>query len=585
MMTEEQHRLATHPAELFVRACPGAGKSSTIVERVQALSQHLPPRKGIAVLSFTNAAVDEFIVKYREKNMDLAIGYPSFIGTFDSFIRSFIVLPAGIPGIPAKPLIVESWESMDITVILRGPERTIFPVSLDRFDPATNAIDAATIGHRAQRQHVSQRLADYQREAGLIRSRLRSKGYLSAADARHLAAQKLNDSAWATAIGKALASRFQEIIIDEAQDCNSDDLKILSWLRSHCIPVTVVCDPDQAIYQFRNGDPAHLHTYAQRYDVANQHTFTGNFRSSQPICDFSATLRSRPTPDEAKGEHATVSHPVQLLFYNGAISGAIGQQFSAIVHHLDASIHDQILLAHARKNALIASGNLEPTDDGDSNLSRLAKAVYQFFTSSASNRDRERSLLMIDKLLLTIMGKIDEEELPSVALQRNKIPAREVRRKSLKLITSLPSTCTDTAEGRTGWLEILYRSLGDLGIPFPAGRTARSTFPNRLNTKWPNNLQCGSASHCPYSTIHQVKGKQFDAVCTLLPKDRAPDNLTTHLFNMWERRTDDEAKRVVYVGATRAKKIMLLALPAPFETRITRILTVHSVSFAAHRCP
>jgi hypothetical protein len=33
------------------------------------------------------------------KNMDLAIGYPSFAGTFDSFIRSFIVLPAGIPGI------------------------------------------------------------------------------------------------------------------------------------------------------------------------------------------------------------------------------------------------------------------------------------------------------------------------------------------------------------------------------------------------------------------------------------------------------------------------------------------------------
>jgi len=55
---------------------------------------------------------------------------------------------------------------------------------------------------------------------------------------------------------------FLEVIVDEAQDCNPLDLQILEWLRGHGLAVTVVADPDQAIYGFRHGDPTNLRQLA-----------------------------------------------------------------------------------------------------------------------------------------------------------------------------------------------------------------------------------------------------------------------------------------------------------------------------------
>jgi DNA helicase II / ATP-dependent DNA helicase PcrA len=43
--TPQQRAFAVHPAEAFVQACPGGGKTRTIVERVQTMATALPPRK------------------------------------------------------------------------------------------------------------------------------------------------------------------------------------------------------------------------------------------------------------------------------------------------------------------------------------------------------------------------------------------------------------------------------------------------------------------------------------------------------------------------------------------------------------
>ena len=69
-LTEEQQRLAGHLDEVFAEACPGSGKTRTIVDRVACLSVNLPPRKGMAVLSFTNAAVEVFTRRCRKRNLE-----------------------------------------------------------------------------------------------------------------------------------------------------------------------------------------------------------------------------------------------------------------------------------------------------------------------------------------------------------------------------------------------------------------------------------------------------------------------------------------------------------------------------------
>ena len=63
---------------------PGAGKTRAIVARYLSRVEQ-EPRKGIALLSFTNAAIDE--VKGRCGDMPDALKAPHFVGTFDSFIN------------------------------------------------------------------------------------------------------------------------------------------------------------------------------------------------------------------------------------------------------------------------------------------------------------------------------------------------------------------------------------------------------------------------------------------------------------------------------------------------------------------
>jgi len=82
-----------------------------------------------------------------------------------------------------------------------------------------------------------------------------------------------------------------------------------------------------------------------------------------------------------------------------------------------------------------------------------------------------------------------------------------------------------------------------------------------------------------WSTVHEAKGKQFDAVVVVIPPDRAPASHTTALLDSWEGRADSEAKRVVYVAVTRARRLVVLALPSAAVPRCQAILEGGGVPF------
>jgi UvrD-like helicase family protein len=48
----------------------------------------------------------------------------------------------------------------------------------------------------------------------------------------------------------------RKYIVDEAQDCDDHQLAVLDWLRRAGTHVVTICDPDQAIYEFRSVKPA-----------------------------------------------------------------------------------------------------------------------------------------------------------------------------------------------------------------------------------------------------------------------------------------------------------------------------------------
>ncbi len=573
-LTDEQRTFANHLPGAFVEACPGAGKTFAIAARVARIVPTLPMRRGLAVLSFTNSAIEAFIGQCHSLALDPALRHPGYVGTFDAFLRHFFFSPGGIEGLDIRPCVVDSWESLGVGIRLRGPRAFRGDgVGLDLFNADTDQIDPASIGHAALRAHVQANQAAYQQAAVQRRRALRQRGYLSVADVRVDVVRRLQRAPWSTALGRAIAARFQEVIVDEAQDCNPLDCQIIRWLRERGITVTIVADPDQAIYGFRHGSPADLRAIGTEYDDRDRLPLTGNFRSSPSICAVAATLRTRAIPDISLGETAAITEPVHVLTYGGnVVSDCIVHRFCELMRICGIATKDGIVLAHARKNALRACGVSSEEDAGDSNTAGMARAVGTFWTRSVSNRGRELALRFAERAILELIGRIEDGELPSRAAERGGIDPRWLRRSALELICHLPRKCADTNDARAAWLLALREQVLRLGLTYRLGTSERQYFRDRADAGWQRLLASGNAPEIGCATVHEAKGKEYDAVCVVIPPDIREPRRTEQLLTTWQNRSDAEAKRVIYVGITRAKKLCVIAIPAAYAARVRTLL-------------
>jgi len=585
-LTAEQRRFAEHATEVFVEACPGAGKTRTVLARLAHIAITLPPRRGVAVLSFTNKAIEEFKLRSAEVGIGHLLRHPGFIGTFDAFVRHFVFAPAGIEGSSAKPHVVDSWDSLGIEIRLQGRNAFAGPgVSLDLFDPETNAIDPKRITNVALRRHVSSSRTSYERAAQFHRQNLKRKGYFSASDARVIALHRIRQEAWGQALGRALAGRFQEIVVDEAQDCNPLDLELLAWLRGNGIRVTMVCDMDQSIFAFRDGDRTHLETFANTYAAGNRLMLTGNFRSSPAVCSLAASLRTRTAADTASGPAREITHPIAIYVYGGrTVSAEIGQWFVGYAESDSIGIprSELMILAHSGRTARLASGSLSTAGEGRSKIERLARAVSEFWAGTTQH-GKSTALSGIETVLLDISGQRNEGEPTSHVVQRLGIDVRQLRRQALELAMRLPKSCPDTDADRSAWIDCARTVIQELGITIPHGQTIRVLLRTPGSPDWSRCLEYAATScGVKYSTIHNAKGGEYPGVCVVVPPDDTRA-FTTQLFTAWAARSDHEPKRVIYVGVTRAMRLAVLAIPAVFLNRCGAILGASNVPYVVCR--
>jgi len=97
-LSEQQKKIVFEKSGKFVvRACPGSGKTYSVAARLaHRIENWKYKRKGIAALSFTNAAWKEIELQLKKSfNLSNKIQYPHFLGTLDSFINQHIFLPFG----------------------------------------------------------------------------------------------------------------------------------------------------------------------------------------------------------------------------------------------------------------------------------------------------------------------------------------------------------------------------------------------------------------------------------------------------------------------------------------------------------
>ncbi|MGY3038811.1 DNA helicase-2/ATP-dependent DNA helicase PcrA [Rhodanobacter sp. TND4EL1] len=556
--TPEQEAIVAHEGPAFVTACPGAGKTRTMVERARQLMTDGDDRRGVAFLSFTNAAVDELESRLRSFDILPTPLFPSFIGTFDRFLWQFFVAPFGMEGCEVAPRLIPDKREWQIQ-----PHPKMQPLPLRAFDRQTGKVNrqvAAELGYSADRD-----VARHEAHALKVLTAALTKGHVDFDDVRQCVRVRLGDKAFASRLGTALAARFREVVVDEAQDCNPEDLEIVQWLRDSGLTVKVICDPNQSIYQFRGGVTDELNKFGARFDARDRLPMSGNFRSTPAICSAIVALRppaSRASPDQALGRHKGDLTPVYILAYGGtAVPDAIGKRFNEITKSLKILSADAPVLASRLVTAAKAIGHPSLEETEHMTLV-LARAVTDFYFSFGLGNRRE-TLVGLHRAVLLIQDKIGSLGEYHEYVATNALDDGRWRPEIIEIAAALRF-----ADGMDagGWLTIARDLLGP-------GFIGTGTIGQRLRShaKLGAALASPPVDFHPARTIHSAKGMEFPAVCVVLTIKKAGDILA-HLEGAGGAEAGEDARKI-YVAASRAQRLLVMAIPKSKATRLSLLLT------------
>lgn len=109
-------------------------------------------------------------------------------------------------------------------------------------------------------------------------------------------------------VHRAERARSPFILIDEFQDANFAQIKILSALAGEAANVFGVGDPDQAIYRFRGASSAAFHLFRAHFSRTKLVVLGKNRRSTTPILQCAFALIAKNPPVFAPDENAPISY-------------------------------------------------------------------------------------------------------------------------------------------------------------------------------------------------------------------------------------------------------------------------------------
>jgi len=96
-----------------------------------------------------------------------------------------------------------------------------------------------------------------------------------------------------TALRKDLARLFVECLVDEMQDTNPLQFKILQQFSKEGVRLFCVGDPAQSIYRFRGAKFEHVYLFSELFPNSETLLLSENYRSNQEILDLSNWLLGR----------------------------------------------------------------------------------------------------------------------------------------------------------------------------------------------------------------------------------------------------------------------------------------------------
>jgi DNA helicase II / ATP-dependent DNA helicase PcrA len=312
--TEQRAAILHGNGPLLIVAGAGTGKTRTLVHRVAALIERGVPSERILLLTFTRRAAEEMLG--RVERLTGHAGRRVQGGTFHATAHQVLRRFGQQAGISEGFTILDQGDAEDLMQLARA---ALGLGARDRRFPKKETLQALYSRHINTDRTVEDLLRD-----GFPQyvDDLADIGRVFAAYVERKVERNLVDYDdlllfWAAMLeseplGEAIRSRYDHILVDEYQDTNVLQSRILRGLcRTHA-NVTVVGDDAQSIYAFRGATVRNILEFPQHFPGTTIVTLDRNYRSTQPILNTANAVLAQAAEGYAKHLRSVDDRPGEL---------------------------------------------------------------------------------------------------------------------------------------------------------------------------------------------------------------------------------------------------------------------------------
>jgi DNA helicase-2/ATP-dependent DNA helicase PcrA len=412
-------------------------------------------------------------------------------------------------------------------------------------------------------------------------------------------------------VGPELAARFRHVLVDEFQDTNLVQYRLVRHLASRSRNLTVVGDDDQAIYGWRGAEPRNLLDFELDFPDAVVIKLEQNYRSTSVILAAANGVISRNLDRHAKslwtdqegGEpilwEETADDRAEADFLARAIRGLTGEEGRswgdmAVLYrtHSQSRVLEEALRAHRIAYRIVGGVSffqrreikdiraylrLVLNPSSDSCFERVVNVPARGIGDTTIERVRAHARLAGISLLGAARSCSHGAVAALKPAARKKLAAFVDIIDGLRQVQAAGASVSELiiqAVERSGYRERLaiedtpesrdrLSNLGEL-VSMAAdfddsmeGRGGLSEFEERISLASALDEQDGRGSALTLMTIHAAKGLEFPVVFVCGMEDGLFPSLRPRDMED-ERKSLEEERRLAYVAFTRAKERLIL---------------------------
>jgi DNA helicase-2/ATP-dependent DNA helicase PcrA len=304
-LTEQQIEAILHQGSpLLIIAGPGSGKTEVIAWRVAHLVRagHVHP-ENLLVTTFTNKAALELKDRIQQKlpQVNVELMQVSTIHSFCADLlrryRQHTAMPLGFRILDETGqflFVYSNRKALGLDALVKGRPHDSFAAVMRTFNLATEELvkpakleawcqenqacccadETDLWRERATVAEAYRRYCDLLLEQGLVDFAFLQRHALTLLEEHPTLLAELRE-------------QYREILVDEYQDTNAAQDHLLALLAGEGQRLTVVGDDDQSIYRFRGATVRNIRTFPERFPEARVIQLAHNFRSPEPIVQYS----------------------------------------------------------------------------------------------------------------------------------------------------------------------------------------------------------------------------------------------------------------------------------------------------------